>query len=157
MAGGIEGNPIIGSLIDDVLTLKNDTENLIDDVFFTDGFIVLRTKELDTDIEIDGHKRKIGRMQIRINLKPLVSDSTSVEDPIIIKNIDRVFNSDDGIFHCGHVQGDEVCWGNMHEQLVSAFESRDVCTLSEVIIHFIKNPNPSDAWGSHLKHWPTVN
>ena len=92
-------------------------------------------------------------MHIKINIKPLVSSSTSVEDPIIIRNIDRICEN----FHCGHVYGDEICWGNMHEQLIDAFESRDVWALSEVIIRFIKNPNPTDSWGKHLKYWPKAN
>jgi len=157
LTGGIDNNPIINSLISDVQSLKNDVENLIDDAFFTDGFIILITKELNTDIEIEGNRRKIGRMQIKINLKPLISNSTSVSDPITINNIDRVYKRDDSsIFQCGHVFNNEICWGNMEDQLINAFESMDVLALSEVIIRFIKNPNPTDSWGKHLKFWPTI-
>lgn len=155
MTTSIENNPLITEIINAVEELRA-SDNLIDDIFWADGFVVMKTKELITDNLIEGKRRIIGKMHIKINLKPLLADSTSVSSPVEIKNMDRIYKCGDEIWHCGHVFHREVCWGNMQDQLVKAFEERDLLALSEVIIRFIKNPNPADEWGEHLKYWPEV-
>lgn len=154
----IESDPLIENIIGQVADIQN-ADNLIENSFFIEGFVVFITKELTTDNVINGHRRKVGRMEIRVNLKPLISSNNSrVGNPVIIRNLDRRFEDDEGsFFECGHVHPNgSICWGNAIGTLYQGFEQRDLHTVIDIIIRFIKQPNVADAYGKHMKHWPVA-
>ncbi len=151
----IESHPIISSMISQVSELSRN-ENLIEQIYFIDGFVIVKTKELITENAIEGHRRVIGKMQIKINLKPVIGNSSECADPVIIKNLDRKYYDGNTHWECGHTPsgGRGMCWGTAWEMLFHSMADRDLGAIIETIIRFIKNPNPADAWGRHIKHWP---
>ena len=149
----IQDNPIISNLISQVNDLRS-ADNMIDEIFFVDGFIIARTKQIVTDNQIEGSKRLIGRMEIKLNLKQ-ISGNAQVRNVITLRNMDRRYYDGHRFWECAHAPSDNsVCWGSGWEQLFNAILSRELPAIIEVIIKFIKNPNPTDIWGSHIKYWP---
>jgi len=153
----VEGHPLIAGLISQVNELR-EADNLIDEIFFIEGFVVVKTKELITDNEIEGHRRKIGRMMIKVDLKPIVGSSSESVNPIEIKNLDRQYFDGSKSWECGHVPSTSgMCWGTAWEQLFNAMALRDIPSVIEVVIRFIKNPNIADSYGRHIPNWPIAN
>jgi len=147
---------IVAKLKQHIRELKENQDNLIELIEVSDDCVWVETKEIVTDEAIEGHKRLIGRMAIRIDMAPIVGEATSSAHPVKITNLDRRFNTGEGsMWECGHVSSpDEICWGTGFEQLFDAFASRDLHAILDVIIRFIKNPNLADGWGSHVAQWP---
>ena len=152
----LEANPIINNIIRQSNEIR-EAANFIREVFYIDGHVVFVTDELVTDNVIDGHRRKIGRMEIQLSLKALVSQNSSTPRPVIIRNLDRRFVEGNANFQCGHVKGNGgICWGNAMEPLYHSIRDRDLDAVLDVIIRFIKNPNIADAYGRHMKYWPSA-
>jgi len=151
----IEGDPIIGGLLEEAEELRRQNEN-VEDVYFANNSVIVKTRELVTDGEFDGSRRLIGRMKLTIDLKPVVGKSSQSNRPVQIENLDRVYSGGGtSIYHCGHVLNKSVCLGTIgQEQMLQALEHRDLSSIVEVIIRFIKNPNPGDSWASHITRWP---
>jgi hypothetical protein len=149
-------DPMISNLIGQVREIKENNDNLVDDIYFHDKHIVFITKNLVTDGEYLGYRRNIGRIECKISLKPLVGSASSEQNPIKIKNLDRRYYGDGRDWECGHVSKDYgICMGTISEdQLFAAMQSRDLHSVVEVIIRFIKNPNQADSWGAHIINWP---
>ena len=153
----VEGHPLIAGLISQVNELR-EADNLIEEIFFIEGFVIVKTKELITDNEIEGHRRKIGRMMIKVDLKPIVGSSSESVNPIEIKNLDRQYFDGSKSWECGHVPSTSgMCWGTAWEQLFNAMALRDIPSVIEVVIRFIKNPNIADSYGRHIPNWPIAN
>lgn len=152
----INQDPIINGLMTQVREISQQ-DNLIERIFFLGKDIVFITKELVTDGEFGGYRRVIGRMECKIGLKALVGKSSQTEAPLSITNLDRKYRDDEGkVWDCGHVSKDMgLCMGTVgQEQLLAAYQSRDLHSIIEVVIRFIKNPNPADSWGEHIVNWP---
>jgi len=150
-------HPIIEKLMTQVVEMNEHPMSYIDCVYFTENNVMIKTKELVTDIEIEGCKRIIGRMEIRISIKSLIS-TNSEESIVKIFNLDRTCNNNcDDTFQCGHVLNDgHVCWGTAFEPLFKAMCLADLSQIAEIAVRFIRNPNPDDAWAHHLVAWPKV-
>ena len=152
----LESNPIIENIIRQANQIR-EADNLINEVFYIDGHVVFVTNELVTDNVINGHRRKIGRMEIQVSLKALVSQNSTTPKPIIIRNLDRTFVEHGTHFQCGHIKNNvNICWGNAVESLYNSIRDRDLESVLEVVIRFIKNPNIADVYGKHMKHWPSA-
>lgn len=154
----IENNELISNLMGQVSRIKDNDQNAIRDIFFAQDHIVAITEELSTDVEIDGTRRMVGSMMIKIMLKPIIGETSECLNPIIINNMTRNYFDGSNTWECGHVKrgGMDMCWGNAWEMLFRAMSDRDVDSILEVVIRFIKNPNVADVYGRHMKNWPQV-
>ncbi len=157
LMAAVQGNPIIAKLIEQVEEINNG-DNMVDNIFFSDESIVINTKEMITDGEISGHRRRIGRMQFEIGIRALVSGNTETNRPITITNLDRIYRGSGEDWACGHTPNRSApCFGSAFEHLHHAFVERDLHSIVEVLIRFVRNPDPLDSWGRHIVNWPTVN
>jgi hypothetical protein len=123
----------------------------------TKSHIVITTTELNTDNAIEGHVRKLGKFAILINLAGLVGsiEAASSERVLVrIFNLTRTHHHDDN-WMCGHVQGNGIaCFGNATSMLIDAFAASDVFQVLDIVLRFIRNPDPNDQWGEQMKCWP---
>lgn len=159
----IAGNPVISRILNTIDSLNNNDQNLVEKIFISaDGnYIIIRTKELTTTEKIEGYRRIIGHMEISVSMNNFFLKPSQNVYPIRIRNLDREYiinESDADGFQCGHVRlNGEVCMGNAAEMIFNACKSQDLETLVEILIRFIRQPDPDDCWGQHLKYWPEVN
>jgi len=151
----INSDPIVESIMSDAQKLTEE-DNLVERAFFTDSLFVIKTKRLSTDNIIDGSRRDIGQMAITVDLKCLVSSSSGSGNPVKIFNLTHQIYSDGADWQCGHAQFGTVCWGNAIEPLFEAIEKRDLFLIAEIVIRFIKNPDPQDFWGRYIKLFPAI-
>jgi len=123
----------------------------------TRSHIVITTTELSTDNAIEGHVRKLGKFAILINLAGLAGsfEAASSERVLVrIFNLTRTHNHGDN-WMCGHVQGNGIaCFGNATSMLIDAFAASDVFQVLDIVLRFIRNPDPNDQWGEQMKCWP---
>lgn len=154
----LDESPIIQKIVSSILMAKRMP--LVEDVFFSNDTkqVIIYTKELVTSEKFDNIARKvIGRMAFYISLQSLLQGRTDAAlEPVLIKNRDRVFCSDDEkLFSAGHVKANgKVCFGAVTETLIKAMQIYDIEQICEVLIRFIQNPDFNDAWGEHLEYWP---
>jgi len=152
----VNSNPIVDSLIEEAKQLTEE-DNLVERAFFTKDLFVITTKNLSTDNIIDGYRRDIGQMAITVELKCLVNKISSEHaNPVKIFNLTRQYFDGENYWQCGHVKAGFVCWGNAIEPLFEAIEKRDLLLIADIIIRFIKNPDPQDMWGQYIKGFPTI-
>jgi hypothetical protein len=150
----VRDNPIIGDLKRQVTEIRN-ADNMVDEICFVDGAIFVKTKEIVTDEAIEGHRRIIGRMSIKISLKPMVGSATQTNKPVEVHNLDRMYRSGGTLWECGHIKnGGGLCWGNAIESVFNAFEQRSIEAVVDILLRFIRNPNTADGWGRHVGKWP---
>lgn len=154
MEHDVQSHPVIKDIIQQVEKIKEHTK--IDDAYFTDKQIVIVTKTLITDEEIEGAKRLIGKMRLGISLNSFFAPKalTDVDSVITINNLTHRYNSGQRIWECGHVDSSGVkCIGNTYDFLFEAFVNRDLEYIVESLIRFITSPNEKDSWGSHMANW----
>jgi hypothetical protein len=155
----IDNHPSITIVRESLTALRNDV--LVDEAFITDTFIVIRSKEIVTERLPDISPRVIGRMEFRIKLETIFGANRNIVDPIIIRNLDRelVSRTSDGRsegYQCPHVKlSGHACFGEtLVRMLTSALAAADIVGVFDLLVRFVKNPNPVDAWGRNITMWP---
>jgi hypothetical protein len=124
------------------------------------GYISIKTKEIITsELPVFG-RRKVGRLQIIIDIVQVYSsvEFASNNELIQIRNLDRVPSG----FVCGHVHatGDGSssisCFGTYFDHIFDAVVSKNLALLLDVILRFVKNPDINDQWGVKISLFPAV-
>ena len=118
-----------------------------------DGKLHIITKEINTSIKLFDEYRKIGCMDIVIDIYKTFYDSECIR----IRNRTRYYRSEGSgsAYYCGHVpMNGAPCFGDSEKDISSMYYTKDLLTLVATLIHFIKTPNESDDWGEYMINWP---
>lgn len=150
------GHPNIVKIENGIVELRK--KPYVNDVFVSDGFLVVETNDLETENPINGSRRSIGKMQIKLSIAPLITTSTNGSDGfLVIHNTTRRWQpTRSSHYDCGHVLNGHPCLGEYWEEIHDAIERSDVERLVETTIRFIKNPNINDSWGRSILNFPSV-
>jgi len=131
------------------------------------GDLIILTNRLRSDPITDDRGRTqifdIGEMQINLSLMLLLCETdpgSTAGRPVKIKNLTHQYCINNGNgnskWECGHVREGEICFGNVFAQIHQALIAKNIILVVELIIRFIKNPDPNDAWGSKILNFPKV-
>jgi hypothetical protein len=158
----INENPKISMIIDQIKSIKDGINDisLIKDIYVnTNGDISVLTKKLTTETLGDDSVRDVGEMEIIISSGIVLSENlstTAITNPIKIKNLTHILNSNDSLYVCGHALIEQICFGSVYEQIHKALLDKNIAMIIELIIRFIKNPNINDTWGKYILGFPKV-
>jgi hypothetical protein len=158
----IDSNEKVNYIIDQIKTINNSVteDGFIEKAYINkNGNISILTKRIRTEKLEDDTVRDIGVMEIVINTLSILSE-TSIGghvSPILIRNLTQFFKDDEGSWTCGHVHHNgEACFGHVYEQLELSLKSKNILMTLELIIKYIRNPNPDDAWGEKILGFPII-
>ena len=154
----INDNPLVAELYQQAETLRNTQGNKIEDVFFTENHLVIRTENLRAFCESDGQHREIGSMEFLISLEALIRESFETRF-IVIRNRTREMVVNGGnARQAPHVgaQGN-ACFGNITNTIIELMARRDLITIVDQLIRYIETPNEGDTLGKYAKYWPLSN
>jgi hypothetical protein len=129
--------------------------------------LIILTNRLRSDPITDERGRTqifdIGEMQINLSLMLLLCETdpgSTAGRPVRIKNLTHQYCINNGNgnskWECGHVREGEICFGNVFAQIHQALIAKNIILVVELIIRFIKNPDPNDAWGSKILNFPKI-
>ena len=125
-----------------------------------DGYLVILTNHLRSfPVQSEGHPTvfDIGEMQITISMAMLLAQTEpGTVNALKIKNLTHEYVEDDTRWQCGHARNDMVCLGGVFNQVYQALVEKNIILAVECILRFIKNPDPTDAWGCKILHFPII-
>lgn len=129
----------------------------VDSIGMFNTFLVVKTKEISTVVEIEGHRRLLGHMLIGFNMRWIANPgSLGSNNPdhatIRVWNADREYDN----YQCGHVRDTYPCLGGYMSQLAMAAAECNLDQMVEIMLRFLKNPEPTDGYCTHLAHWPVA-
>jgi hypothetical protein len=118
--------------------------------------IIVTTNMLVTNTLSDDTRRNIGCMKIVIPVKLFFSDSRLNVGCILIQNKTNVIEDDDGNkYNAPHTTDEGIsCFGNASAMMRECIIKRDLISLVEVLIKFIKSPNEQDSMGRSVFKFP---
>jgi hypothetical protein len=121
-----------------------------------DGNISILTNRVYTEPLEDKTIRDIGELEIVISSLAVLSETaTTINSPILIKNLTHYVHNSDGDWSCGHVRYEgDICFGNVFPQIHRALEDKNFMMVVELLIKFIRNPNVHDVWGRNILGFP---
>jgi hypothetical protein len=119
------------------------------------------TEKIKYDYE-DGSDFKVfdvGEMEIAISMHMLLCESdpgATSGRPIKIKNLTHEYIDGRTHWQCGHTMDREICFGRVFAQIHQALVARNLEQAVDLIIRFIRNPDPEDAWGCRILEFPVI-
>jgi hypothetical protein len=151
----VGADPIVNDMVAKINKLKDNPDNMIKDIYFTQNYLVIKTKDITTNPMSDGKRRKIGEMEFYLRLDSLLGTSTGEHTPIIIRNCTR--EDRDHAQECGHVSNaGSPCFGTWTEPLLKAIFDKDLDQVIDILIRFVRTPNEGDVMGRPILSWPIV-
>lgn len=155
----IVDNPKIIFIIDQINELNKSVaaDSIIKKAYVdVDGNMTILTNRVFTELLEDDTVRDIGELELMISSTAVLSESaTTVNNPIVIKNLTHYLSTEDGDWACGHVrQNGSICFGNVFPQVHRALSDKNIVLAVELIVKFIRNPNIEDAWGKNILGFP---
>ena len=120
-----------------------------------DGELVVITKFIETElVPTDPPSRiKIGKLEIIVNLACMFAQTfTTIENPIKIKNLtNELYDEEEGLYwQCGHAKRDYICFGGYYSQIHEAMLNKNISSVIETLLRFVRNPDIKDAWGMYV-------
>lgn len=149
----VGANPIVELFNAQITKLMSSQNNMIKDIFFTQDYLVVQTKNIVTNPMSDGAQRDIGEMEFYIRLDSLLGTTDHGHTPILIRNCTREGTNQE----CGHVNmGGVPCFGSWMEPILKATMSKDLDQLVDLLIRYIRSPNEDDCMGRPILNWPII-
>ena len=155
----LEGNAKIVSILEQVKAI-NDSGGFVKKAYINEnGNISILTNHIYTEVLGEDIKpRDVGEMEIIIMSSIVFSESvngTSLRNPIYIKNLTHYLANADSNWSCGHSHHEgEICFGRVFPQIHRALVDKNLMMAVELIIRFIRNPDPNDTWGKNILGFP---
>jgi hypothetical protein len=151
----VGADPIVDDMVTKINKLKDNPDNMVKDIYFTQNYLVIETDEIITNPMSDGKKRRIGEMEFYIRLDSLLGTSSGENIPIIIRNCTREDNNH--AQECGHVSNTgSPCFGTWTEPLLKSVFDKDLEQLIDILVRFVRTPNEGDVMGRPILNWPIV-
>jgi hypothetical protein len=153
---GIDKHPGIEMVIESINNCK--LHNKVERVFVLkeEPCIGILTKEIITTELIDGAKRIVGKMLIKLPINLFVGATPSINN-IYILNTSHDIVVDETKYQAPHVNYIGcACFGTSEQIIVDAIVKYDVSAVMCAIIQFLENPNMDDIMGSIAVYLPEV-
>jgi hypothetical protein len=150
LTANLDSDNTVQSLLDKMTRLR-DHPKVADVSVTTENCIAIRTRDLITENEFDGAKRRIGVLSIHIPIN-ILARTSNLEGRIKVRNHTHTFDN----FQAPHISNNGVCVGNAREAIRDAVVNLEIGTVVDAIIALVTRPDAADAWGRRVLRFPRV-